>query len=64
MWTCSKCKTIHNEWLPTCDQCNAFDTLEWIETEIPAKIDKSTELLPLIIGELEKDKKVPTEEKE
>ena len=64
MWTCTKCKTIHNEWLPTCDQCNAFDTLEWIETEIPAKIDKSTELLPLIIGELEKDKKVPPEEKE
>jgi hypothetical protein len=32
-----------------------------METEIPSKIDKSTELLPLIIGELN-DKKEPSSE--
>ena len=61
MWTCTKCNNIYNEWLPICDQCKAFDTLEWMETEIPSKIDKSTELLPLIIGELN-DKKEPSSE--
>ena len=63
MWTCTKCNNIYNEWLPICDQCKAFDTLEWMETEIPSKIDKSTELLPLIIGELNDKKEPPSEDK-
>ena len=47
---------------PICEQCKAFDTLEWMETEIPSKIDKSTELLPLIIGELGKEQDPSTED--
>jgi HemY protein len=62
MWTCTKCNNIYKEWLPICEQCKAFDTLEWMETEIPSKIDKSTELLPLIVGELVKEKDPSTED--
>jgi HemY protein len=62
MWTCTKCNNIYKEWLPICEQCKAFDTLEWMETEIPSKIDKSTELLPLIVGELVKEKGSSTED--
>ena len=62
MWTCTKCNNIYKEWLPICEQCKAFDTLEWMETEIPSKIDKSTELLPLIIGELGKEQDPSTED--
>ena len=36
-----------------CTQCGAFDTLKWMETQLPSKIDKSMQLLPLIIGDLE-----------
>ena len=52
-WCCEKCNTISRKWEPICTQCEAFDTLKWMETQLPSKIDKSTQLLPLIIGDLE-----------
>jgi HemY protein len=52
-WCCEKCNNISSKWEPICTQCGAFDTLKWMETQLPSKIDKSMQLLPLIIGDLE-----------
>ena len=52
-WCCEKCNNISSKWEPLCTQCGAFDTLKWMETQLPSKIDKSMQLLPLIIGDLE-----------
>jgi len=28
-WICENCQTVHSEWTPVCDACEAFDTLSW-----------------------------------
>ncbi|MDR9394434.1 heme biosynthesis protein HemY [Roseovarius sp. SYSU LYC5161] len=53
-WVCDKCHHIHTEWVPTCENCHAFDSLSW--TSPPqAELSTSTglEMLPLIVGALE-----------
>ncbi|MGR3365397.1 MAG: heme biosynthesis protein HemY [Maritimibacter harenae] len=30
-WVCDKCRHIHSDWTPICDNCGAFDTLSWTE---------------------------------
>ncbi|WP_319825152.1 heme biosynthesis protein HemY [Thalassovita sp.] len=53
-WVCSNCHNIHAEWVPVCDNCQAFDTLEW--TAPPAsEVSSATgvAMLPLIVGALE-----------
>lgn len=57
-WICSNCHHIHAEWTPICDNCGAFDTLEW--KEAPAGDYQSpvgTAMLPLIVGEIEDQSK-------
>ncbi len=54
-WVCDNCATIHADWGPLCSNCGAFDTLSWktppqSEVVLPA----SAEMLPLIVGALEK----------
>ncbi|MGB0959534.1 MAG: heme biosynthesis protein HemY [Halocynthiibacter sp.] len=54
-WICDSCGHIHMEWAPTCGKCASFDTLTWKdapkgEISMPA----STEMLPLIVGAVEK----------
>jgi len=49
-WVCDNCQNIHNEWAPTCDNCEAFDTLTWkrppaTELTMPG----GTEMLPLLV---------------
>ncbi len=53
-WVCGSCHNIHNEWVPVCENCQAFDTLEW--TTPPAtEVYSATgvAMLPLIVGALE-----------
>lgn len=53
-WVCGNCHNIHSEWVPVCENCQAFDTLEW--TSPPAtEVYSATgvAMLPLIVGELE-----------
>lgn len=53
-WVCGNCHNIHNEWVPVCENCQAFDTLEW--TTPPAtEVHSATgvAMLPLIVGALE-----------
>lgn len=62
-WCCKKCNNISRNWAPVCAQCNAFDTLEWKETQLPSTMDESTQLLPLIIGDLDLTESAHKEEK-
>ena len=52
-WVCAKCQHVHASWQAVCDQCGAFDTLEWRAAPDSAGPSATqTELLPLIVGRL------------
>lgn len=52
-WVCGKCQHVHASWQAICDQCGAFDTLDWRETlDSAGPSATGTELLPLIVGRL------------
>lgn len=62
-WVCEKCHHIHADWVPTCENCHAFDTLSW--TAAPkTTVGTSTglEMLPLIVGSLEDNSEEPAED--
>lgn len=50
-WVCTKCNHVHAHWEPVCENCGAFDTLDW---RTPAHAEDSrladSAMLPLIIG--------------
>ena len=53
-WICQKCQHIHSEWVPACEHCESFDTLEW---KAPPQSDVTSStgfaMLPLIVGSIE-----------
>lgn len=51
-WTCTNCNHVHAAWVPVCENCNAFDTLDWRNPPAAedAYVDRSA-MLPLIIGD-------------
>lgn len=50
-WVCDNCGDIHEAWVPVCDSCGGFDTLDWKRPEKgAAPLPGSAEMLPLIIG--------------
>ncbi|MCC5991021.1 MAG: heme biosynthesis protein HemY [Rhodobacteraceae bacterium] len=52
-WICQKCQHVHASWQAICDNCAAFDTLEWRDApDSSGPSATQTELLPLIIGSL------------
>ncbi|MBT25882.1 MAG: heme biosynthesis protein HemY, partial [Rhodobacteraceae bacterium] len=53
-WVCGNCHNIHTEWVPVCENCQAFDTLEW-KAPPAAEVQSATgvAMLPLIVGALE-----------
>ncbi len=54
-WVCAKCQHVHASWQAMCDNCGAFDTLEWREApDSSGPSATQTELLPLIVGSLPK----------
>ncbi len=54
-WVCGNCQHVHSSWTAICDNCSAFDTLEWREAPDSAGPSATqTELLPLIVGSLPK----------
>lgn len=54
-WVCSKCQHVHASWQAICDNCGAFDTLEWRDApESAGPSATQTELLPLIVGSLQR----------
>ena len=54
-WICGNCSHIHAAWAPVCENCGAFDTLDWRTPphDDDAGIAKSA-MLPLIVGETER----------
>ena len=50
-WICGNCTHIHAAWVPVCENCGAFDTLDW---KTPAHAEDAgladSAMLPLIIG--------------
>jgi HemY protein len=50
-WVCSKCNHVNADWGPVCENCGAFDTLDW---RTPAHSEDTrladSAMLPLIIG--------------
>ncbi len=53
-WICARCNHVHQAWEPVCDNCGAFDTLDWKTPPYAATagLDRSA-MLPLIVGSLE-----------
>ena len=50
-WICGNCSHIHAAWEPVCENCGAFDTLDWKEPAHPEDAGLAdSALLPLIVG--------------
>ncbi len=49
-WVCSNCGHAHSEWVPTCTNCGAFDTLEWKEPPVTDTDAPMEAVMPLIVG--------------
>ncbi len=57
-WVCGKCQHVHASWVATCENCGAFDTLEWKEApDSTGPSATQTELLPLIVGRMAETQK-------
>lgn len=51
-WVCDKCKHIHADWAPVCDNCGGFDTLSWTQApEKEGQMAGGADMMPLIVGE-------------
>ncbi len=54
-WVCDSCQTVHGSWEPVCENCGSFDTLSWKRpSENTTSMLTRTEMLPLIVGQIEK----------
>ena len=52
-WVCENCSTVHSVWRPTCFNCNALDTLTWMDVpEIAADPDLGRERAPFVLDVL------------
>lgn len=61
-WVCGNCHKIHGAWVPICGNCDAFDSLAWVEPPEEANgTSGNAEMLPLIVGLLE-DKDAPADD--
>lgn len=49
-WVCDNCHTVHGDWRPVCENCAAFDTLEWTEPPAAATEGPAAGMLPMIVG--------------
>ena len=50
-WICDKCRHIHCDWEPVCENCHGFDTLQW--DRVPATEDRraiAAATLPLVVA--------------
>ncbi len=63
-WVCDNCHHIHAEWVPTCDNCGALDTMSWTTPpEAEVAMPAGAAMLPLIVGAIgDKSGEEPPEE--
>lgn len=58
-WICENCQNIHPVWEPVCSNCGGFDTLAWKNApKGEVAMPSGTEMLPLIVGQIEDSSKV------
>ena len=52
-WVCENCSTVHSVWRPTCFNCNALDTLNWMDVpETSAELVSGSERAPFVLDVL------------
>ena len=52
-WVCENCSTVHSAWRPTCFNCNALDTLTWMDVpETSAELVSGSERAPFVLDVL------------
>ena len=52
-WVCENCSTVHSAWRPTCFNCNALDTLTWMDVpETNAEPISGSERAPFVLDVL------------
>jgi HemY protein len=62
-WVCDKCQNIHSSWVAVCENCGTFDSLSWREPPQGAGPSPTqTEMLPLIVGQIEQGRPDPAQE--
>ena len=50
-WICGKCNHVHTAWVPVCENCGAFDTLDWKAPPHASDAGLAhSSMLPLIVG--------------
>lgn len=50
-WICANCTHVHADWVPVCENCGAFDTLDWKTPSHPTDAAMAeSAMLPLIVG--------------
>jgi len=52
-WICSTCNNIHAQWVPKCENCSAFDALDWKTPPESDDLGTSPAMLPFMAGMLE-----------
>ena len=49
-WICENCSTVHSVWRPTCFNCNALDTLTWMDVpETNAELASGSVRAPIVL---------------
>ena len=52
-WVCENCSTVHSVWRPTCFNCNALDTLTWMDVpETNAELVSGSKRAPFVLDVL------------
>jgi HemY protein len=47
-WICTSCNKIHGAWAPKCDNCKAFDSMEWKAPPASDTVTQTTRVLPFV----------------
>jgi HemY protein len=47
-WICASCNKIHDDWAPKCNNCKAFDSMEWKSPPASDAITQTTRVLPFV----------------
>lgn len=56
-WICDSCGKIHSQWVPICDNCSGFDTLDWKEPKENPDLRASTALVGLMPDVIAEERK-------
>ncbi len=61
-WICANCSKIHSQWMPICDNCATFDTMDWTSPQESAAPKSSTAVVGLMPGLIAQASPAPLED--